>query len=80
MRRSDQRRSSLSKEIAICERILTATRRKTHLHLYGTNIEGEWDRVFVQLDSFARKSNLPLADPGWNRGFEPAYFVTDSWL
>jgi uncharacterized protein YqgV (UPF0045/DUF77 family) len=43
---------SVSKEIAICERILTAT---GHLHLYGTNIEGEWDRVFVQLDSFARK-------------------------
>jgi len=53
---------SVSKEIAICERILTATGLKTHLHLYGTNIESEWDRVFVQVDSFARKSNFRWAD------------------
>jgi hypothetical protein len=35
---------SVSKEIAICERILAAAGLKTHLHAYGTNIEGDWDR------------------------------------
>ena len=38
---------SVSKEIAICERILTAAGLKTQLHAYGTNIEGDWDQVFA---------------------------------
>lgn len=38
---------SVSKEIAICQRILVAAGLKTHLHAYGTNIEGDWDRVFA---------------------------------
>ena len=38
---------SVSKEVAMCERILAATGLKTHLHAYGTNIEGDWDRVFA---------------------------------
>ena len=38
---------SVSKEIAICERILSAAGLKVHLHAYGTNIEGEWDQVFA---------------------------------
>src|ERR1700685_509807 len=38
---------SVSKEVAICERILAAARLKTRLHAYGTNIEGEWDQVFA---------------------------------
>jgi uncharacterized protein (TIGR00106 family) len=38
---------SVSKEVAICERILTASGLKTHLHAYGTNIEGDWDQVFA---------------------------------
>lgn len=38
---------SVSKEVAICERILAAAGLKTHLHAYGTNIEGEWDEVFA---------------------------------
>ena len=37
---------SVSKEIALCERILAAAGLQTRLHAYGTNIEGEWDRVF----------------------------------
>lgn len=37
---------SVSQEIALCERILTDAGLKTHLHAYGTNIEGEWDQVF----------------------------------
>ena len=38
---------SVSKEVAICERILAGAGLKTHLHAYGTNIEGEWDQVFA---------------------------------
>lgn len=40
---------SVSREIAICERILAAAGLKTHLHAYGTNIEGEWDQVFAAI-------------------------------
>jgi len=38
---------SVSKEVAICERILAAAGLKTQLHAYGTNIEGDWDQVFA---------------------------------
>ena len=37
---------SVSKEIAVCERILKEAGLETKLHAYGTNIEGEWDQVF----------------------------------
>lgn len=37
---------SVSKEIAACERIFTEAGLKTHLHAYGTNIEGDWQTVF----------------------------------
>jgi len=38
---------SVSKEVAICERILADAGLKTRLHAYGPNIEGDWDRVFA---------------------------------
>lgn len=38
---------SVSKEVALCERILTEAGLKTRLHAYGTNIEGDWDTVFA---------------------------------
>ena len=38
---------SVSKEVAICERILAAAGLKTQMHAYGTDIEGDWDRVFA---------------------------------
>ncbi|HYL76292.1 MAG TPA: MTH1187 family thiamine-binding protein [Bryobacteraceae bacterium] len=38
---------SVSKEVAVCERILSEAGLKTHLHAYGTNIEGDWERVFA---------------------------------
>jgi uncharacterized protein (TIGR00106 family) len=38
---------SVSKEIAVCEKILQAAGLKTQLHAYGTNIEGDWDMVFA---------------------------------
>ena len=37
---------SVSEYVAACERVLTEAGLKTHLHAYGTNIEGEWDAVF----------------------------------
>ncbi len=38
---------SVSKQVAMCEKILTEAGLKTHLHAYGTNIEGDWDAVFL---------------------------------
>jgi len=38
---------SVSKEIAICERIFAKAGLATRLHAYGTNVEGEWDQVFA---------------------------------
>lgn len=38
---------SVSKEIAVCERIFAEAGLKTHLHAYGTNVEGAWDEVFA---------------------------------
>ena len=38
---------SVSKYIAACELVLQEAKLKTHLHAYGTNIEGEWDDVMA---------------------------------
>ena len=38
---------SVSKEIAVCERIFAEAGLATRLHAYGTNVEGEWDQVFA---------------------------------
>lgn len=38
---------SLSPYIAACEKVLNEAGLKTALHAYGTNIEGEWDEVFL---------------------------------
>ncbi|HKW99511.1 MAG TPA: MTH1187 family thiamine-binding protein [Bryobacteraceae bacterium] len=40
---------SVSREVAVCERILAEAGLKTRLHAYGTNIEGEWDAVFAAI-------------------------------
>jgi uncharacterized protein (TIGR00106 family) len=40
---------SVSKYVAACEQVLTAAGLKTHLHAYGTNVEGEWDAVFAAI-------------------------------
>jgi uncharacterized protein (TIGR00106 family) len=40
---------SVSKEVAVCERILRESGLSTALHAFGTNIEGEWERVFDAL-------------------------------
>jgi len=40
---------SVSKYVAACEKVLSDAGLKTHLHAYGTNIEGEWDAVFTAI-------------------------------
>ncbi|MCC7411910.1 MAG: MTH1187 family thiamine-binding protein [Gammaproteobacteria bacterium] len=39
--------TSVSAEIAECQRIIRAAGLKAQLHPYGTVIEGEWDEVFA---------------------------------
>lgn len=38
---------SLSPYVAACEKVLAEAGLKAELHANGTNIEGEWDRVFA---------------------------------
>lgn len=40
---------SVSEYIVECEKILQEAGLKTHLHAYGTNIEGEWEAVFAAI-------------------------------
>jgi uncharacterized protein (TIGR00106 family) len=40
---------SVSSYVAACERVLQDAGLKTHLHAYGTNVEGEWDAVFAAI-------------------------------
>ena len=40
---------SLSKYIAVCERVLIEAGLEPNLHANGTNVEGEWDVVFTAL-------------------------------
>jgi uncharacterized protein (TIGR00106 family) len=40
---------SLSPYVAACEKVLAEAGLKTALHAYGTNIEGEWDKVFAAI-------------------------------
>ena len=36
---------SLSEHVAACHRVLRDAGLETHLHAYGTNVEGDWDTV-----------------------------------
>jgi len=40
---------SVSRYIAPCQPIFSELGLKTHLHAYGTNIEGEWDTALAAL-------------------------------
>lgn len=40
---------SVSEYVTACKRILDEAGLKTHLHTFGTNIEGEWDDVFAAI-------------------------------
>jgi uncharacterized protein (TIGR00106 family) len=37
---------SVSEYVAACEKVLKKAKLKIKLHAYGTNIEGEWGKVF----------------------------------
>jgi uncharacterized protein (TIGR00106 family) len=38
--------TSVSRQVAACQRVLEEAGLTIQLHAYGTNIEGEWDDVF----------------------------------
>lgn len=38
---------SVSEYIAACQRVLKEAGLKHEMHMYGTNIEGEWDEVMA---------------------------------
>jgi uncharacterized protein (TIGR00106 family) len=38
---------SVSEYIAACQRVITEAGLKHEMHMYGTNIEGEWDEVMA---------------------------------
>jgi len=38
---------SVSEYIAACQRVLTQAGLKHEMHMYGTNIEGNWDEVMA---------------------------------
>ena len=46
---------SVSPYIAACTEILDQSGLKTHLHAYGTNIEGDWDRVMAAVKACHEK-------------------------
>ena len=35
--------------MAACQRVLREAGLKTHLHAYGTNVEGDWEQVFAAI-------------------------------
>jgi len=46
---------SLSKYVAVCERILEESGLSYELHANGTNVEGEWDEVLQTIKSCHEK-------------------------
>ncbi|MCP5419800.1 MAG: MTH1187 family thiamine-binding protein [Gammaproteobacteria bacterium] len=40
---------SVSAYVTACERVLSEAGLNTHLHAYGTNIEGDWDTVMAAI-------------------------------
>lgn len=41
--------TSVSEYIAACQRVLEDAGLEFEMHAYGTNVEGDWDRVFAAL-------------------------------
>ena len=41
--------TSVSREVAECQRVLDEAGLTHTMHAYGTNIEGEWDAVFAAI-------------------------------
>lgn len=40
---------SVSQYVAACHKVFDEAGLETHLHAYGTNIEGEWDQVMTAI-------------------------------
>ena len=40
---------SVSKYVGECQKVLKETGLEHQLHAYGTNIEGDWDKVFTAI-------------------------------
>ncbi len=40
---------SVSEYVVACQEILTRAGLETHLHAYGTNVEGQWEDVMAAL-------------------------------
>ena len=40
---------SVSEYVIACQRVFWEAGLETHLHSYGTNLEGEWDDVFAAI-------------------------------
>jgi uncharacterized protein (TIGR00106 family) len=56
---------SLSPYVAACERVLAEAGLKTVLHANGTNIEGEWDKVFAAI----KRCHEVVHGMGGSKGF-----------
>jgi uncharacterized protein (TIGR00106 family) len=46
---------SVSEYVVACQEILKKAGLKTQLHAYGTNIEGEWDKVMMAVKACHEK-------------------------
>lgn len=51
---------SVSRYVAICQRILAEAGVRFQLHAYGTDVEGEWDEVFGAI----RRCHQAIHDAG----------------
>lgn len=45
---------STTKYVAACVKVLRKAKLNPHLHAYGTNVEGQWERVFEALQKCHR--------------------------
>ena len=54
---------SVSKYVAACHDIINEAGLTSELHAYGTNIEGDWDKVFDVVKN-AMKESMKWGLPG----------------
>lgn len=63
---------SLSPYVAACEKVLSDAGLQTALHANGTNIEGDWDKVFAAV----RRCHEVVHEMGAPRVFTTMHFGT----
>ena len=54
---------SVSEPIRACEQVLQEAGLNTHVHAYGTNVEGEWDAVMAAV----KRCHERVHELGWPR-------------